>query len=82
MTLPIHALAHITQYIRWCGPPSAYWTFPVERLCAEISRKSRSRKLVFKNLENECLRTELVGPDTIGMNLLTALDQDCALVGF
>ena len=42
-TLNIHAMLHIPQYIRQCGPAWTTWAFPMERYCGKLSSHVTSR---------------------------------------
>ena len=59
-TSQMHALIHLSQQIRATGPPRSYWTFPVERICAGIVKKLKSRKHPYRNLTLELERSEKV----------------------
>ncbi|KAG8725717.1 hypothetical protein FRC10_007929, partial [Ceratobasidium sp. 414] len=43
--LMIHALLHIPHYIRQTGPPSAMWSFVMERFCGHILRPAFSNRV-------------------------------------
>ncbi|KAG8747297.1 hypothetical protein FRC10_001476 [Ceratobasidium sp. 414] len=43
--LTIHALLHIPYYIRQTGPPSATWSFVMERFCGHLLRPALSNRV-------------------------------------
>jgi hypothetical protein len=42
-TFNIHALLHIPNYIRLCGPAWTTWAFPMERYCGKLGSRVTSR---------------------------------------
>lgn len=43
-TLPIHALLHIANDIRYAGPVWCYWAFVMEQFCGSLLPAVKSRK--------------------------------------
>lgn len=39
----IHAMLHIPDYIRRCGPAWTTWAFPMERYCGKLASRVTSR---------------------------------------
>ena len=39
----VHGLLHIAHYLKWMGPPSAYWEFAMERMCGRLRKLVKSR---------------------------------------
>jgi hypothetical protein len=44
MTLPIHMLLHMTEYIRQTGPPRHHWAFAMERTCKTVKELTTAFK--------------------------------------
>lgn len=59
-TSQVHLLLHLPQQIKTSGPPRAYWSFPVERICADVVDKLKSKKHPYRNLTLEMERSEKV----------------------
>ncbi|KAI8831553.1 hypothetical protein BC829DRAFT_366178, partial [Chytridium lagenaria] len=43
-------LLHLGECIRYLGPPTTYWQFPMERLCGLLLPMTKSRKNPVANL--------------------------------
>ena len=56
-TLPLHALLHITQSIRQCGPVWCYWAFPMERYGGHIVKPGITNyRFPYSSLDQYLLR--------------------------
>ena len=56
-TLPLHALLHIAQGIRHCGPVWCYWAFPMERYGGhEVKPGITSRRFPYSSLDQYLLQ--------------------------
>ncbi|KAJ6561862.1 hypothetical protein B0H19DRAFT_943186, partial [Mycena capillaripes] len=53
--LTIHALLHIAEGIRFCGPVWCYWAFPMERYCGSIQPGIRSRRFPWASIDRYVL---------------------------
>ncbi|KAF9044101.1 hypothetical protein BJ165DRAFT_1347492 [Panaeolus papilionaceus] len=50
--LTIHALLHIANGIRACGPVWVYWAYPMERHCNDLLQAIRSRRHPYTSILN------------------------------
>ena len=56
-TLPLHALLHIAQSIRHCGPVWCYWAFPMERYGGhEVKPGVTNLRFPYSSLDQYVLR--------------------------
>lgn len=53
--LTIHALLHIADGIKFCGPVWCYWAFPMERYCGSIQPGIRSRRFPWASIDRYVL---------------------------
>ncbi|EPS98274.1 hypothetical protein FOMPIDRAFT_1126871 [Fomitopsis schrenkii] len=51
----IHALLHISDYIKAAGPVWASWAFPMERFCGYLQPTIRSRRFPYANIDRHIL---------------------------
>lgn len=59
-TSNVHAMLHITKYIRLCGPAWTTWAFPMERFCGKLSARITSRLHPYATLSNFVKRSAQV----------------------
>lgn len=55
--LTIHALLHVPDDIRFCGPTWTAWSFWVERFCGSLQSGIRSKSRPYANLNKRILHT-------------------------
>ncbi|KAJ7206884.1 hypothetical protein GGX14DRAFT_535429 [Mycena pura] len=55
--LTIHALLHIAQGIKFCGPVWCYWAFPMERYCGSLQPGIRSRRFPWASIDRYVIET-------------------------
>ncbi|KAI9429226.1 hypothetical protein H4582DRAFT_1827305 [Lactarius indigo] len=51
----IHALLHISDSIKTCGPVWCYWAFPMERYCNRLKPSIRSRQSPYASIDRYIL---------------------------
>ena len=51
----IHALLHIADSIRTCGPVWCYWAFPMEHYCNRLKPAIKSRRFPYAALDRYIL---------------------------
>ncbi|KAI9434899.1 hypothetical protein H4582DRAFT_1818363 [Lactarius indigo] len=51
----IHALLHISDSIKTCGPVWCYWAFPMERYCNRLKPSIRSRRSPYASIDRYIL---------------------------
>jgi hypothetical protein len=42
MTVPLHTLLHMPDYVRRTGPPRRHWAFTMERMCRDVKMISKA----------------------------------------
>lgn len=55
--LTIHALLHIADGIKFCGPVWCYWAFPMERYCGSLQPGIRSRRFPWASIDRYVTET-------------------------
>lgn len=53
--LTLHALLHVPNDIRFCGPGWTTWTFFMERFCGFLKRSLSCKRYPWSNLNNRIL---------------------------
>ncbi len=53
--MTVHALLHLADNIRFCGPVWTTWTFWVERYCGYLQAGLKSKVAPWANLNNRIL---------------------------
>lgn len=56
-----HGLLHIVRSVRDCGPPFAFWQYPMERFCGMCLPYIKSKKNPYSNLVNNISRKRKLG---------------------
>ena len=51
----IHALLHIADSIKTCGPVWCYWAFPMERYCNRLKPAIKSRRFPYAAIDRYVL---------------------------
>ncbi|KAI0061239.1 hypothetical protein BV25DRAFT_1870912 [Artomyces pyxidatus] len=69
----IHALLHIADNIKLCGPVWAAWAFPIERQCGLLQRRIKSRRFPYVNMDNYICDAAQLSQIKLLYNLLTEL---------
>ncbi|KAF7302298.1 hypothetical protein MIND_00797300 [Mycena indigotica] len=74
--LTIHALLHIADSIKFCGPVWAYWAFPMERFCGTLTPAIRSRRHPWASLDRHILEVAQLTQVKMVYNVVRDLDLD------
>ncbi|KJA13854.1 hypothetical protein HYPSUDRAFT_151076, partial [Hypholoma sublateritium FD-334 SS-4] len=74
-TLTVHALLHLADNIRFCGPVWTTWTFWVERYCGYLQAGLKSKVAPWANLNNRILHKAYLEQIDIYYNLMIISDE-------
>ena len=70
----MHALLHIADGIKACGPVWAYWAFPMERYCAQLQRAVfSSRRHPYATLDKYIFENAMLTHLKLRYNLFSEL---------
>ncbi|KAF7298334.1 hypothetical protein MKEN_01358000 [Mycena kentingensis (nom. inval.)] len=74
--LTIHALLHIADSIKFCGPVSVYWAFAMERFCGTLTPAIRSRRHPWASLDRHILEVAQLTQIKMVYNVVEELDLE------
>jgi hypothetical protein len=79
--MPVHALLHLANDIRWAGPVWCYLAFPMEWYCGLLANSCKSRRAPFISLSHRIHDLEVLKQIKLKSNLTDVLNLDKAVMG-